>query len=168
MPTIDIPDKICPHCGGTKWFLVYQKYKDKVYTIYNCYVKRKEGYKKWNAENREKRCLIYKKSKNKVKHTQDYIAKNRKRAAEYYKKYPEKVYAHARISRLKNPEKCNLASKLKKREYVETASDPYIKSLVCYHTNLSYHDIPQDLVELKRKQLLLKRKIKNNGKEKIN
>jgi len=20
MPTIDIPDKICPHCGGTKWY----------------------------------------------------------------------------------------------------------------------------------------------------
>lgn len=166
MPTIDIPDKICSHCGGTKWFVLYQKYKDKVYTVYTCAIRKMENQKKWNAENREKRCLIYKKSKDKVKHTQDYITKNRKRAAEYYKKYPEKVYAHSKISRLKNPQKWNLASKLKKREYVETASDSYIKSLICQDNTLSYNDIPQELIELKRKQLKLKRQI--NGKEKIN
>lgn len=164
MPTIDILNKICPHCGGTKWFLIYQTYKDKVYTIYNCRLKVDERNKKWNDKNKEKRCLIYKRSRDKVKHTQDYIAKNRKRAAEYYKKYPEKVYAHSKINRIKNPEKYNLYSKLKKMKYVETAADPYIKSLICQDNNLSYKDVPQELIKIKRKQLLLKRKIKNNGK----
>lgn len=26
MPTIDIPDKICPHCGGTKWYVHGNRY----------------------------------------------------------------------------------------------------------------------------------------------
>lgn len=24
MPTIDIPDRICPHCGGTRWYVCYE------------------------------------------------------------------------------------------------------------------------------------------------
>ncbi len=164
MPTIDIPDKICPHCGGTKWFVVYQKYKDKVYTIYNCRVKLDERNKKWNLQNREKRLLIYKRSKDKVRHTEDYIEKNRKRASEYYKQNPDKVKTHAKIARLKYPDRYSGLSKLRKREYVKSLDDVYIKELICRYDKLYHADIPQDLIELKRKQLLLTRQIRNNGK----
>ena len=47
MPTIDIPDKVCPHCGGTKWFMVIQD----GYTKYHCYEKKKERWKTWHMEN---------------------------------------------------------------------------------------------------------------------
>jgi hypothetical protein len=160
MPTVDIPDKICPHCGGTKWFLVYQKYKDKVYTIYNCRTKRDESNKKWNSENREARNLIHKRSKDKVKHTEDYIKKNRKRASVYYQNNPDKVKTNSKNARLKNPDKYNQYVKLAKKRYVKDLSDIYIKELICYKTEISRKNIPQELIEIKRKQLLLKRKLK--------
>jgi len=164
MPTVDIPDKICPHCGGTKWILTHQTYKDKVYTIYMCRIKVDERSKKWNAENKEKRSKKQKKARDKVKHTQKYIEENRKRASEYYKKYPEKVYAHTKNSRLKNPEKYNFASKLRKKEYVKTLADYYIKQLIIKYTKLSSKDIPQELIDLKRKQLQQYKIIRSQSK----
>lgn len=47
MPTIDIPDRICPHCGGTKWFMFIQD----GYTKYHCHEKKKERWKTWHMEN---------------------------------------------------------------------------------------------------------------------
>jgi hypothetical protein len=108
MPTIDIPDKICPHCGGTKWYLfTYHKYKKSV-----CSLKKYEIYLKFKSLN-----------PNKVK---------------LYKKKVDKQ---------------------KKFRLTNT----YIKELIIQYTNLSFKDIPQELIELKRKQLLLKRKSKQNG-----
>lgn len=165
MPTIDIPDKICSHCGGTRWFVVYQTYKDKVYTIYNCRLKVDERNKKWNAENRERRCLMYKQSRDKVKHTENYIKKNRARANKYYKQNPDKAKAASKAVRLSNPIKYNNIVKIHKRKYRKLLDDIYIKDLICQDSELQFKDVPQELIELKRKQLLLKRKIKNNGKE---
>lgn len=43
--------------------------------------------------------------------------------------------------------------------------DGYVKYTIVKGTNLSSKDIPQDVVKLKRKQLLIKRKLKSHGKE---
>lgn len=50
MATIDIPDKICPHCGGIRW--VEMKYKrkrtTKVGVYYHCAKKLNENTKKYH------------------------------------------------------------------------------------------------------------------------
>ena len=58
MPTIIIPDKICPHCGGDKWFQSSfksrSKYKDKdkIFIRYMCYIKVTEGNNRWKTNNK--------------------------------------------------------------------------------------------------------------------
>jgi hypothetical protein len=165
MPTIDIPDKICSHCNDTKWFVTYQKYKDKVYTVHTCFNKKIESQKKWISENKDKRLLMYKRSKDKVKQTDDYIKNNRARANKYYEQNPDKVKTTSKAVRLKNPDKYKNICKINKRKYVKFLNDVYIKNLICQNSGLQFGDVPQPLIKLKRKQLLLKRQIKNNGKE---
>lgn len=108
MPTIDIPDKICPHCGGTKWF----KFIQGKYTKYDCSIKK------------EQRLINFKKL---------------------------------------NPNKYKLYKKKTDRQKSIRLTNSYIKEILIQYADLSFNDIPQELIELKRKQLLLKRKIKNNG-----
>lgn len=49
--------------------------------------------------------------------------------------------------------------------YKEHLTDTYVKFTLCRHSNgaLPFKDIPQDLVDLKRKQLLLIRQLKANN-----
>jgi hypothetical protein len=108
MPTIDIPDKICPHCGGIRWYT----FKQGKYTRYSCSLRRKET-------------LI-----------------------NFHKLNPEKYKVYKRKS---------------DRQKSVRLTNSYIKEIIIEYTGLSFKDIPQELVELKRKQMLLKRKIKNNG-----
>lgn len=48
MPTIDIPDKICPHCGGTSWRTEkYNTLKKGVVIRYRCAEEHKERSKRY-------------------------------------------------------------------------------------------------------------------------
>lgn len=49
------------------------------------------------------------------------------------------------------------------RKYKDGLADSYIKSLLVKKTNLNAHDIPKQLVELKRAELLIKRKLKKGA-----
>lgn len=50
MPTINIPDKICPHCGGTRWY----KFLQNGYSKYYCKKKKDIYLKDWHNENPNK------------------------------------------------------------------------------------------------------------------
>ena len=54
MPTIDIPDRICPHCGGVRWRIEQEKRKYNTRTRYRCVKKLSEKYKRWSQANPEK------------------------------------------------------------------------------------------------------------------
>lgn len=108
MPKIDIPDKVCPHCGGTRWYMFNQD----DYIKYYCYKKRTDAHKKFLREN------------------------------------PEKHKTYRRSSGVQKSKKL---------------TDTYLKERIVYNTDLSFKDIPQELIELKRKQLLLTRQIKAHG-----
>lgn len=54
MPTIDIPDKVCSHCGGIRWRIEQEKRKYGVRTRYKCVKKIGEKYKRWSQANPEK------------------------------------------------------------------------------------------------------------------
>jgi len=129
MPTIDIPDKICPHCGGTKWKIEYEQRPSYIRKRYRCSKKADERSKRWRLNNPEKYKEI---CKNKVVcFTSD----------SYRKKQLEKYYYNR-----------------------DNLTDRHIKHLIAHKNELSQSDIPQELIEIKRKELLLIRKIKNNGK----
>jgi hypothetical protein len=77
MPTIDIPDKICPCCGNTKWY----SHGDRLW----CSTKRLE-----NQRNRWKNCD--KKKYNEYRKTrrsyQNHLLKNKTKRREYRKLHP--------------------------------------------------------------------------------
>lgn len=51
MPTITIPNKICPHCNGTKWSVRERIGKRGITYHYTCSVKAVEKAKKWKDAN---------------------------------------------------------------------------------------------------------------------
>lgn len=172
MPTVDIPDKICPHCGGTKW-CVFQK-KDwrsfkfhgklKYYTDYSC------GNVSENGCARLKR-LKYNPLKPRIKVTEEYT---RNRINKYHKenkhKWPSQSKENHRETCRKlyhnNPkykERLNESA----RKYASELTDAYIKKMITSKSDILFaKDVTPELIELKRKQLLLTRKIKQHGKKK--
>ena len=130
MPTVDIPDKICSHCGGTKWRIEYEKRPYWIRKRYRCAKKAQERRDTWALKNPEK---IKELNKNRAK--RDY-------GTEHCKKYALKKYYHNK----------------------DNLTDYYIKYKLTHCNDLSFKDIPQPLIELKRKQLLLIRQIRNNDK----
>jgi hypothetical protein len=151
MPTVTIPDKICSHCGGNKWFLSYSKYKNKVYENYTCTIIRSE-----------KRKLIDKKSRDKVKHTEDYKIKNKERVQRWYLLNTERSKNNVKKAIINNPDKYRNIQRRNRQKYKDTLNANYLKDLICSKTTLSFSDIPQELIELKRKQILLTRQIRNH------
>jgi hypothetical protein len=52
MHTIDIPDKICPHCGGIRWTVTnYKRYKTGL--RYSCAIKATEAARKYRNKRKE-------------------------------------------------------------------------------------------------------------------
>jgi hypothetical protein len=105
MPTIDIPDKICKHCGGIRWFVFNQD----GYTKFYCNLKKLETHKRFIKNNPEKHSIYRRKSG---------------------------------------------------REKSVKLTNTYLKERIVYKTNLSFNDIPQKLIDIKRKQLQLTRQIR--------
>ena len=133
MPTIDIPDKICPHCGGTRWKIKTDKYTKKdgsisLSTWYLCHKKNYDYSKITKAKNPEK----YRNINNK--------ASSKRRKTEEFKQW-NSVY---------------------QKKLVANNYPLYLARLIVkYSDELNSKDVPQELIDLKRKQLLLTRQIKN-------
>jgi hypothetical protein len=139
MPTIDIPDKICSHCGGIRWRIEkYTTLKKGVVTRYRCSVEHSE------------------------------------RTKRYYNLHIDVCRERNRIKQLelnKTPKMRNY-HKLRTKHAVDNLTDNYVRKVIYLSMNrldngdIKYKEIPKELVEIKRKQLLLTRQIKNNGKDK--
>lgn len=169
MPTVNIPDKICPHCGGTRW-CVFQKKDWRTFKLYNT-VKYYTDYSCANIS--ETGCLTLKRKKYnppkpRVKvskeHTSARVKKYREKNKHKWISQSKQVHAE----RLRHYYKINPNYRLRINEHSKKSSklltDAYIKKLIsCRLDNVFAKDIPQDLVEVKRKQLLLTRSLKNLG-----
>lgn len=134
---VDIPDKICSHCGGTIWSVTHWANKPK----YECNKREKERKQKWRINNINKiRLHQYKWKQNNKEYHKIYL-KN-------YIRKTKRLYTEKDIERGK--------------QRVSSMADIYIKQMLCKE-GIIYSDIPQDLIELKRKQLKLKRYVKENS-----
>lgn len=138
MPTIDIPDKMCIKCGSTRWR-----------------VNPNTGYKRCTDCSNTNSRKNYKKDSHKNKYYKNidkYRALSKKRQKKYRKSSRDKVYT--------------LHKKYMNKQTI-SLGDLYVKQLLTKHCScLITNDITPELIEIKRKQLLLKRKIKQHGKEK--
>jgi hypothetical protein len=140
MPTIIISDKICSHCGGNKYLIEKQKRPSKsnpdyIRIRYRCAVKSYERTANW------------------AKNNPDRIKKYQKPKLDGYWKTP-KMKEHFR---------------LKSKRESEQLTDNFVKNKILGKSGslaremLSFKDIPQELVEIKRKSILLNRQLKNHG-----
>jgi len=82
----------------------------------------------------------------------------------YRKKYPERIKCGVKKSQLKYQEKYYKKAALKNTEFRETLHDTYVRTRILQTIpDLTYEDITPELIEIKRKQLLIKREFKNQG-----
>jgi hypothetical protein len=161
MPTIEIPDKICSHCGGNKWIVYYRQYKTSTYTKYKCSLKSNEQTKKYRENHPEKTRISNKLSREKYK--DKYVVKQKLTQKAYYLRNKNLV-----IQRSSEWKINNLLTFKKARQKIDkkaclNLTERYIKSLLSDDGTIKYNDVPQELIELKRKQLILTRIIRNNG-----
>ena len=168
MPTVIIPDKICPHCGGDKWFQSSNKSrskykdKDKRFIRYMCSIIRIEGINRWKKNNPEKVKAI--KKAHRDKDPERYKQLDRSCKKRYYQKYTDKLKAKVSKWQMANPERSKeihtKALKKYNRKHVDSLSEQYVKKLITNYTPLKPSDINQELVELKRKSIKLQRQLK--------
>jgi len=149
MPRMNIPDKICRKCGSTDWFFRFDRLKNS--TVYGCVPCKYRIDKSWRQGNLEVSRAICKRSKDKVKHTEEYKHKNVQKAMKWNKNNPERHKEHHKKTR---------------ENYVKNLSDYYVKCMIVNSSSsdrISYSDVSLDMVEIKRKHALLRRQIKNHA-----
>jgi hypothetical protein len=170
MPTIDIPDKICPHCGGTKWYVrtngKIDSCNNKKLERHNKYYKKVKTTEVFKRKKADLAINYYHKNSKKIK-KRNAILRKPQWAKNTYKRNKEKILLKCKEYVANEEVKKKIRKNSKKRN--ELLSNNTLKNLIAsdvrrtFSSVFSVKDIPQDLIELKRKQLLLKRKIKNNG-----
>lgn len=104
------------------------------------------------------------------------LVKNREDCKKYAQKNKEKIAARTKAYR-QQPGVKERYKELRHQEYlrhgkkrgldgIKTLDDRYVKNILTNGTNLSYKDIPEELVEAKRLEILIKRDyLKNTTKE---
>lgn len=139
MPKINLPDKVCSHCGGTLWY-----YKPSSSNYLTCFEKRREDHKK-----------EYEMKKN------DPVQIDKKKI--WMKNWRNNNSEHVRKYKLSYDKTDKGRSAKRKRSHyaIDQLRDCYIKSILLANSpvKLSKEDIPQELVEIERKNLILKREM---------
>ena len=153
MATIDIPDKICSHCGGTKW--------------------KSENRKKPTKANPEKRIIRYRCAEKSAEREKRWRNNNLDKVQEYWRTFSRERNKEKTESGYWMTPKMREYYRIKAKRESDTLSSHFVRNLIVQVNNraksnikLNSSDIPKELVEIKRKQLLLTRQIKNNGKDK--
>jgi ribosomal protein S27AE len=139
MPTIDIPNKICSHCGGTKWY-----FRSSNPNFFECFDKRKEKAK-----------IMYEKNKNNpefVEKRKNWMYNWRQSNKEHVKKYKNSY------------DKTEKGKEGKKRRYqyaISEMRDGYLRSLLRANqpVQLLKDDFSEEDYILQKKLLTLKRKL---------
>ncbi len=164
MPTVNIPDKICPHCGGTKWMSgivkrTNQKGITKVYTVYRCIEKMKanavvykqnniDAVRAWEREKHRRRRL-----------SEEFRKRCNKRHRNSYAKNKDKHLARNKAWLKANPEKAKEKNRIAALKHIRRLPDGYILNRITRGTTINKSDIPEEIIQLKRKQIMLKREL---------
>jgi hypothetical protein len=155
MPKLSIPEKVCSHCGGNEWYTAVIKNKSSTKIIYKCVKRVLDINKRSNCTESRKRALDKYRETEKFKLVQH----------TYYESNKEKIIEKTKNWISNNVEQYNRLIYKQKKLYIDHLSDCYLKNLLTKRqSDLKFSDITTDLIELKRKQLTLTRKIKQHAK----
>ena len=122
--------------------------------------------------------------KNAYKRTEEYkakrratrdLSKDRERWKKYYavnkeyllqrgKEYQERPEVKERYKELKHQEYLR-NGKQRGLDAIKNLSDKYVKNVLTHRTNLTYKDIPKEMVEAKRLEMLIRREYLKNTPE---
>jgi hypothetical protein len=130
-------------------------------------IKYNETQTKWRKADRKKHPEKYKSSPRKI----EWQKIDRLMHPEKYRGYVKNCYERNRqkyIARTKawyedNKEYVAKKQKVYNRNRVDKLQDPYVKSLIKGKGELSIDDIPKALIEVKRLEILIKRRVKNEN-----
>lgn len=160
MPTIEIPDKICPHCNGTEWY--YHKKQN----TYYCRNKQKEKQKIYantpegKAKLKASKDKYRLKSKEKINHYyKDYYEKNKEKYKIVCDKYHKTEKGKEALRRAKNKQSENLTDYYIVNNY-------YINLYVSEGIKINRKDVTQELIELQRNKIKLERQLNLTSYEK--
>lgn len=120
-------------------------------------------FRKNNKGNKINVCGICKKQQDKKsyeKHKDRKIKCN----LEYTRKNKEIINIMRKRTREKNKEKLKVDRKEKNKKQCEQLTDNYVRKLLSRFSSLKYKDIPDELVQLKRYTIAIKRHVKENDK----
>lgn len=152
MPTIDIPDKICPHCGSTRWHKRKNK-KSKDGIRYECIVKINERFLKWHHKKME---------------SPEFREMRRERQKNWENKNKDKVKASQQ--RYRQSENGRIVVREKDRNAykkgVDTLSHLYIKKLLKYQYGVKKEDMTDDMMNKYKTYILALRQLKQIQNEK--
>ncbi len=98
------------------------------------------------------------------RHYEKYPERHLERAVNYRKNNREKIRISIKNAYQKNIEKRRLDGRNHIKKGIESLSDTYLKSRLAIK-NISSKEIPQELIELKRKQLTLYRYVQEQKKD---
>jgi len=154
MPTIDIPDKICPHCGGTKYYIRYKNGKLHSKTCHTKMI----ATKKRNPEDPVKKAI--RRHKYYLDNKESSKLKSVKWQKENIDRY--KIISNRAVAKYQSSKKGELMLYKYEKTKRLILADDYIIRLIIDDTDLKFSDVTPELIELKRKQLLLHRQLKSN------
>lgn len=169
MPTVIIPDKICPHCGGIEWIEILDGRNKIVKIQYRCVVKNRESVKKYRKGHKE---VINKKAREKGYHKNRYL-KNKTKENERVN-----TWRKTEAGKKSSQESCKKHRKKNTtylREYNRKYHNIGTRELKPFYlrgrlrdqleiTNLDI-DLPDNLLTLKYNELCLKRQVKLKQKQ---
>jgi hypothetical protein len=160
MAIVNIPKKVCPHCGGTKWQTKKFTNPDK----YKCAKREIELVQEWREKNNDK----YK------KHGRKYYQENRERYAVYGAKYRKENRGHYRAyhKRLNaSPEGKAYRKKLNDK-YNKELTDSYVRCVIRNTFDLDFQPTEEQInnfrIYLKTKREYEKQKNRSTKKAKVN
>ena len=171
MPTIDIPDKICLHCGGIRW-VTYQRTKTlasgerKAYTFYTCSKKGYENGKKWrktHIEHYRRTAKDYVKIKRKI--DEAFRIKDRERKKDYYQENKERIDNYKKGWIARNIEKERAYGRKAAKKGSTNLSSNYLRSLLI-QLGVEKEDITDDILNKYKTYLLTFRQLKQIENEK--
>jgi hypothetical protein len=143
MPTVDIADKICSHCGNKKWY--YRGDTISSTTYLECYQKRKE-------KSIERYQII--------KNNPDYKAKKKIHIKNWRTANKEHVKKYK--SDYNKTEKGKASKRRRGLSPIRDLRDGYIKQLILHNVPsfVELKDVSKEDIDLVKKSLSLKRKLK--------
>lgn len=174
--------KACTKCNVEKPFTEFNKDSGAPSGLsYTCKSCAREASRAWHQANKDTEAFkarrdaysAYRKTdefRAKRRATRD-LVKNREDCKKYAAKNKEKIAARHKANRLANPEK---EKKIKRLTYekhgkryarnkIDNLSDNYIKNIITSRSEgLTYADIPQAMVDVKRLQILIRREVLEN------